>query len=97
MLDPHSAKLLGERTGFEHVATSFSTNGTFWAWSFHSSLRGKISDKWNDRLFPSDHRVVESKLWNLALIAIFTVFDLMNVVFARQSANMLCVFRKPAD
>ena len=97
MLDPNSAKLLGERTGFEHVATSFSTNGTFWAWSFHSSLRHKISAKWNDRLFPSDHRVVESRLWNLALIGVFTVFDLMNRLFARQSANMLCIFRKPAS
>lgn len=97
MLDPHSAKLLGERTGFAHVETSFSTNGTFWTWSCHSSLKNKISSKWNDRLFPSDHRVVESKLWNLAGIAVFTVFDVMNVVFARQSANMLCIFRKPSS
>jgi 2-polyprenyl-3-methyl-5-hydroxy-6-metoxy-1,4-benzoquinol methylase len=97
MLDPRSAKMLGERTGFEHVATNFSTNGTFWAWSFHSSLRGKIPDKWNDRLFPSDHRVVESSLWNLAHIGVFTVFDLMNVLFAKQSANMLCIFRKPSS
>jgi SAM-dependent methyltransferase len=96
LLDPQSAKLLGERTGFAHVETSFSTNGTFWTWSCHSSMKNKISSKWNDRLFPSDHRVVESSLWNLGSIAFFSLFDLANIVFARQSANMLCVFRKPA-
>jgi hypothetical protein len=32
----------------------FSTNGTFWVWSFHAALLGRISAKWNDRLFPSD-------------------------------------------
>jgi SAM-dependent methyltransferase len=97
MLDPHSAKLLGERTGFVHVETSFSTNGTFWAWSLHSSLTNTISSKWNDRLFPSDHRTVDSNLWNLSCIALFSLFDLMNVLFSKQSANMLCIFRKPAS
>ena len=97
MFDPRSAKLLGERVGFEHLSTNFSTNGTFWVWSFHSSLRNKISVRWNDRLFPSDHRVAESKLWNLASTAGFMVFDLVNVLFAKQSANMLCIFRKPKN
>jgi len=97
LFDPQSAKMLGERSGFEHVGTSFSTNGTFWVWSFHSLLQDKISAKWNDRIFPSDHRLVESKLWNLVLMAGFAACDVLNVLFAKQSANMFCIFRKPAD
>ena len=96
LLDPESAKTLGERTGFEHVETSFSTNGTFWTWSFHSRYRGRLPERWNDRLFPSDHRFIESGLWNVARIGLFTVFDIAILLGSKQSANMLCIFRKPA-
>jgi SAM-dependent methyltransferase len=95
LLDPRSAKILGERTGFEYVEISFSTIATFWTWSLHSSLMNRISSKWNDRLFPSDHRVMESSLWNLGSMAFYSLFDLANLIFAKKSANMLCIFRKP--
>jgi 2-polyprenyl-3-methyl-5-hydroxy-6-metoxy-1,4-benzoquinol methylase len=97
LLDDRSARILGERSGFEHVGTSFSTNGTFWNWSFHSLLQNKISAKWNDRIFPSDHRLVKSSLYNLLLLSGFAVLDMLNVIITRQSGNMFCIFRKPAS
>ena len=95
MFDPRSAKLLGERTGFEHVETSFSTNGAFWTWSFHSRLQNTLPSRWNDRIFPSDHRFIDSNPGNLARASLFALFDLATLAVSRQSANMLCIFRKP--
>lgn len=95
LLDAASARKLGERAGFEHVETRFSTNGTFWTWSFHSLFRGRIPDAWNDAIFPSDYRFVESNAWNIARIGLFTVFDALNLVFTRRSSNMLVILRKP--
>jgi 2-polyprenyl-3-methyl-5-hydroxy-6-metoxy-1,4-benzoquinol methylase len=94
MLNPRSARRLADLTGFQHVATSFSTNGTFWIWSLHSSLRGRLADRWNDRLFPSDHRAVETNAWNFLTAAGFAFLDMAMAFFTRQSANMLCIFRK---
>lgn len=94
MLSPRSARCLGELTGFRHVDTSFSTNGTFWIWSLHSSLRGMLPRDWNDRLFPSDHRAVETNAWNFLTAAGFAFFDMAMVLAARQSANMFCIFAK---
>ena len=48
LLDPGSVRKLAERAGFEHVETCFSTNGTFWTWTFHSLLRGRVSARVND-------------------------------------------------
>lgn len=95
MLDPTSVKVLGEKTGFEHVETCFSTNGTFWTWSFHSFLKGKVPDWLNDAVFPSDQRFVESNAWNVVRIGGFTIVDLLNVIVTGQSSNMLAIYRKP--
>ena len=95
MLDRASAQRLAERVGFEHVETVFSTNGTFWTWSFHSLLQGRIPAGINDALFPSDARFVDNSLWNVARIGAFSAIDALNVVLTGRSANMLVILRKP--
>lgn len=95
LLDPQSARKLGERAGFDHVETRFSTNGTFWTWSFHSWFRGRLPDAWNDAIFPSDYRFVESNAWNIARIGLFTLFDTVNLLLTKRSSNMLVILRKP--
>ncbi len=96
LLDARSARALAQRAGFEHLETSFSTNGTFWTWSFHSLFRGRLPARVNDALFPSDYRFVESNVWNIARIGLFTLFDVANVLLTKQSSNMLVILRKPA-
>ena len=96
LLDAGSALKLARRVGFEHLETSFSTNGTFWTWSFHSLLRGRIPSRLNDALFPSDWRFIENNVWNIARIGLFTLFDAANVACTGQSSNMLVILRKPA-
>lgn len=97
LLHPASARRLADRVGFEHLETSFSTNGTFWTWSFHSWLRGRIPARWNDAIFPSDYRFIESNAWNILRIGLFTVFDMANLALTRQSSNMMVILRKPLD
>jgi len=95
MLDPGSAKALAARVGFEHVETSFSTNGTFWTWTFHSLLRGRWPAALNDAIFPSDYRFIKNNPWNLARIGLFSLFDAANITLTGQSSNMLVILRKP--
>ena len=87
---------LADRAGFEHVATMFSTNGTFWTWTFHSLLHGRIPAGINDAVFPSDFRFVRNTLWNVARIGAFSLIDAINVALTGRSSNMLVVLRKPA-
>lgn len=95
MLDPRSARSLGERVGFEYVETSFSTNGVFLGWSLHSWLQERYGRRIADRVFPSDHKLIESNFGNLARNGLLTMLDLVKLVVTRQSANMLVMFRKP--
>jgi len=97
MLNPRSAKQLGERVGFEHLETCFSTNGTFWTWTCHSLSKNLLGDRLSDALFPSDHRFIESNLWNILRIGAFTYLDKANCLLFRQSSNMLCIYRRPQD
>ncbi len=97
LLDPQSARRLGERVGFEHLETCFSTNGTFWTWTFHSLTLPWLGRRLSDALFPSDHRFIESSLWNIARIAAFTYLDKANCLLLGQSSNMLCIFRRPTE
>lgn len=97
LFDESSARQLAGRVGFEHVATSFSTNGTFWTWTFHSLLNGRIPSAVNDAIFPSDRRFIANTLWNVARIGAFSLLDAANVVFTGRSSNMLMILRKPAD
>lgn len=94
LLNPRSARLLVERAGLEHLETCFSTNGTFWTWSFHSLARPYLG-RLGDRIFPSDHRFIESNLWNIVRIGGFTMFDLANVLLLGQSSNMMVIARRP--
>jgi SAM-dependent methyltransferase len=96
LLNPHSARALGERIGFEHLETSFSTNAGFWNYSAHAVCMNLFGRNAADRLFAADHRLIESSLWNLAKGAAFTALDTLNVLLFRSSANMLVIFRKPA-
>jgi len=96
LLDEASVRRLAARTGFEHLATCFSTNGTFWTWTFHALLKGRIPAGVNDALFPSDSRFVRNTLWNVARITAFTLLDAANVAITRRSSNMLVILRKPA-
>jgi len=95
LLNPQSAKRLGQRAGFEHLETCFSTNGTFWTWTFHSLSRPLLGQRVSDALFPADHRFIESNPWNIARIGAFTLVDMLNTAVLRQSSNMLCIFRRP--
>lgn len=95
VLDTHSAKLLGERAGFEHVLTSFSTNSGFWTFSAHALTQAAFGRRVADALFASDHRVTKSSLWNLARSAAFTGIDVLTLLATRRSANMLVMHRKP--
>lgn len=95
MLTPGSARTLAERAGFEHLETSFSTNGTFWTWTFHSLLRGRLPARVNDALFPSDYRFITNNPWNIVRIGLFSGVDAANRVLTGQSSNMLVILRKP--
>jgi SAM-dependent methyltransferase len=97
LLDPGSVRKLAARAGFEHVETCFSTNGTFWTWTFHSLLRGRVSARLNDAVFPSDGRFIRNNLWNIARIGAFSLLDAVNLLCTGQSSNMLVILRKPAD
>jgi SAM-dependent methyltransferase len=96
LLDPASTRTLAHRAGFEHLDTVFSTNGTFWTWSFHSLLHGRVPARITDALFPSDARFVKNSLWNVARIGAFSALDAANVLLTGQSSNMLVILRKPA-
>lgn len=96
LLDETSARRLAADLGFEHVATCFSTNGTFWTWTFHSLLTGRLPASLNDALLPSDFRFVRNTLWNVARIGAFSLLDAANVLFTGRSSNMLVMLRKPA-
>lgn len=96
LLDEASARQLAARAGFEHLATCFSTNGTFWTWTCHSLLRGRVAAGINDAVFPSDFRFVRNSLWNVARIGAFSLLDAANVALTRRSSNMLVILRKPA-
>lgn len=96
ILDARSARVLAERAGFEILEIAYSTNGTFWTWSFHSLFQGRLPAGWNDAIFPSDYRFIESNPWNIARIGLFTFFDAANVLLTKQSSNMLVILRKPA-
>ena len=95
LLDHASVRRLADRVGLEHLETVFSTNGTFWTWSFHSLLRGRVPARINDAVFPSDRRFIENSLWNVARIGAFSALDAANVLLTRRSANMLVILRKP--
>ena len=87
---------MGERAGFEFLEASFSSNGMFWTWSFHSYLQERFGRAdWNDRIFPSDHRFIESSLPNMIRMGALLPLDILNVAIQRRSCNMLVVFRKP--
>jgi len=94
MFNERSARRLGERTGFELVSATYSPNGTFWTWTFHSRLQGILPQWLNDAIFPSDQRFINSNLWNISRIGLFTYFDLFNLLVFKQTSNMLLVFRK---
>jgi SAM-dependent methyltransferase len=96
LLDEACARRLASRAGFEHLATCFSTNGTFWTWTFHALLQGRIPARVNDAVFPSDFRFVANTLWNVARIGAFSLLDAVNVAIAGRSSNMLVILRKPA-
>lgn len=95
LLDDAGARRLAEATGFEHLATCFSTNGTFWTWTFHALLHDRIPARVNDALFPSDFRFVRNTLWNVARIGAFSLLDAANIACTRRSSNMLVILRKP--
>ena len=86
---------LADRVGLEHLETVFSTNGTFWTWTFHSLLHGRVPARINDAVFPSDARFIENSLWNVARIGAFSALDAANVLVTGRSANMLVILRKP--
>lgn len=96
LLNSESSKKLGERAGFEHLGTHFSTNGVFWAWSFHAWMVERFSRERADRFFPSDHKLMESSLLNVVRTGVLSAFDALNVLIRRQSSNMLVIFRRPA-
>ncbi len=96
LLNPASVRTLAARAGFEHVETCFSTNGTFWTWTCHSLLRGRVAPRANDALFPSDYRFIRNTLWNVARIGAFAMLDVANRIATGQSSNMLVILRKPA-
>jgi SAM-dependent methyltransferase len=96
LLDDASTRRLADRAGFEHLETVFSTNGTFWTWSFHSLLHGRLPARVNDALFPSDARFIENSFWNVARIGAFSALDAANVLLTRRSSNMLVILRKPS-
>jgi SAM-dependent methyltransferase len=95
LLDRRSVGRLADRAGFEHLATCFSTNGTFWTWTFHALLNGRVPAWVNDALFPSDRRFVSNTLWNVARIGAFSMVDAANIALTRCSSNMLVILRKP--
>ncbi|MBI3769012.1 MAG: fatty acid desaturase [Deltaproteobacteria bacterium] len=95
LLNPGSSRRLAERAGFEHVETSFSTNGTFWTWSLHSLLAERFPRRVCDALLPSDHRFIESTLWNVIRGGLFSAVDALNVLLTGRSANMAVILRKP--
>lgn len=95
LFDAKSARLLGERCGFEFLDASFSGNPMFWVWSFHSMLEPVIGRPFADLLFPSDHRFISSSLIQIGRLGFFTFWDIGNILFTGRSANMLCIFRKP--
>ncbi|MDX2170055.1 MAG: class I SAM-dependent methyltransferase [Deltaproteobacteria bacterium] len=95
LLDPDSARRLGERAGFAHHATLFSANGVFWSWSLHSLLQERVGRRLADRLFPSDDRMTRPGLANIARVATFSLLDMACVRLLGRSANMMVVLRKP--
>lgn len=95
LLDERSVRRLADRIGFEHLATCYSSNGTFWTWTFHALLKGRIPASLNDAVFPSDFRFVRNTLWNVARIGAFSMLDAVNVALTRRSSNMLVILRKP--
>jgi 2-polyprenyl-3-methyl-5-hydroxy-6-metoxy-1,4-benzoquinol methylase len=98
LLSPASSRTMAELAGFEFLEASFSTNGMFWTWSFHSALQERFGRRaWNDTLLPSDHRFIESNLLNLARFGAFLFLDIFNLLTQGRSANMLVVCRKPRD
>lgn len=94
LLDEASVRRLADRIGFDHRATHFSTNGTFWTWTCHSLLHGRIPARVNDAVFPSDFRFVRNSLWNVARIGTFSLLDAANVALTGRSSNMLVILRK---
>ncbi len=94
LLGPESARTLGERTGFEHLETRFSTNGTFWGWTLHALAEARFGRSLADRVFPSDHRVVAAGLGSVLRNGLLTVFDALNQLWHRETANMLVIYRK---
>jgi 2-polyprenyl-3-methyl-5-hydroxy-6-metoxy-1,4-benzoquinol methylase len=97
ILNPKSCKRLAELTGFELVETNFSTNGVFWVWTFHALLQSRFGRSAADRLFPSDHRYVESGFVNVARMTACSGIDWLNTSLFRKSANMMAIYRKPLE
>lgn len=95
LLDRTNVRRLAERAGFEHLDTRFSTNGTFWTWTCHSALHGRVPARINDALFPSDDRFIRNSLGNIARIGAFSLLDAANIVVTGRSSNMLVILRKP--
>jgi 2-polyprenyl-3-methyl-5-hydroxy-6-metoxy-1,4-benzoquinol methylase len=96
LFGPESARKMGEKAGFEFLEASYSVNGMFWTWSFHSWLQERFGRTgWNDAIFRSDHRFTESSIPNMIRTASLLPLDIINMIFQKRTCNMLVVFRKP--
>lgn len=96
LFGPDSARAMGEKAGFEFLEATYSINGMFWTWSFHSWLQERFGRTgWNDAIFRSDHRFTESSIPNMIRTASLVPLDIANSIFQKRTCNMLVVFRKP--
>lgn len=96
LLNPTSARKLGERTGFEYLDTQFFTSSFFWIWSWHHLLERVAGRRIADACFPSDHRINASGLPGILRNGLATAFESATLRIAKRSGNMTSVLRKRA-
>lgn len=96
LLNPRSVRVLAERSGFVLDEIVWSRAGNFWTWTLHSLAQAAIGRTIADALFPSDQRINDNSVLNVARTGCGAVLDLINARVFGRSSTMVVVLHKPA-
>jgi len=95
LFNPRSVRVLAERSGFVFEEIVWSRSGCFWIWSLHSLATAYVGRRVADAAFPSDQRINDTHLPNVARTACGAALDLLNARLFGRSSTMVVVLRKP--
>lgn len=95
LYDPATIDALARSIGLEVVRVEYQPNPIFWVWTCHAALRTRFpARRWPDVAFPPV-RIFDPSPRSFALLAVFTVVDLLLRLATGRTASMAVEMRRP--